>query len=341
MSDPRRLLTPILRWHDQVRDAVVAATEQRSLEALAAVDRDEDGDTIYAIDAVSEQVLDPLVDALGREHSFVLVAEGLPGGRRCVPASADERSATWRIIVDPIDGTRGLMYQKRSAWILTGVAPNRGPATSLRDIVLAVQTEIPLVKQHLADQMWALRGGGVEAVRMNRLTGARTPLTLRPSTAASIAHGFATVARFFAGAREVLGALDDAIVRDALGVQPAGKALCFEDQYASTGGQLYELMAGHDRFIADLRPLTTSRLAEAGLPAPLACHPYDICCAMIAEECGVIVTDPSGRPLDAPLDVESAVAWIGYANAGIRAGLEPRLQQQLRARGWLEAPASL
>ena len=26
--------------------------------------------------------------------------------------------ASWRIIMDPIDGTRGLMYQKRSAWIL-------------------------------------------------------------------------------------------------------------------------------------------------------------------------------------------------------------------------------
>ena len=55
------------------------------------------------------------------------------------------------------------MYQKRSAWILTAVAPNRGAGTSLRDIELAVQTEIPLVKQHLSDQLWALRGGGAHA----------------------------------------------------------------------------------------------------------------------------------------------------------------------------------
>ena len=98
----------------------------------------------------------------------MLVAEGLPGGRRCYPAGGDEASADWWIIVDPIDGTRGLMYQKRSAWMLTGVAPNRGPATSLRDIVLAVQTEIPLVKQHLSDQLWALRGEGAQAQRFNR-----------------------------------------------------------------------------------------------------------------------------------------------------------------------------
>jgi fructose-1,6-bisphosphatase/inositol monophosphatase family enzyme len=335
MADPRALLAPLLAWHDRVRDAVVAATGRQSADALAAVDRDDEGDTIYAIDVISEAILERLAAALGREHSFVLVAEGLPGGLRCVPDTTDEHAATWRIIVDPIDGTRGLMYQKRSAWILTAVAPNRGPATSLRDIVLAVQTEIPLVKQHLADQLWALRGGGADAVRVNRLTGARVPLRLRPSTASSIAHGFSTVARFFPGARDMLGALDEAIVRGALGRQPEGKALCFEDQYASTGGQLYELIAGHDRFIADLRPLTTSALAERGLSRPLACHPYDICCALIAEESGVIVTDPSGRPLDAPLTVDADVAWVGYANAKIRAAIEPVLQAELRRRGWL------
>jgi len=339
-ADPG-LLGRILAWHDQVRNAVVAATERQTVEGLAAVNRDDEGDTIYALDVVSEKVIERLAEALGREQSFVLVAEGLPGGQRCVPETIDEHAATWRIIVDPIDGTRGLMYQKRSAWILTGVAPNRGPATSLRDIVLAVQTEIPLVKQHLADQLWAVRGGGVEAVRLNRLTGERVPLRLRPSDASSIAHGFSTVVRFFPGVRDVLGALDEAIIRGSLDAQPTGKALCFEDQYASTGGQLYELIAGHDRFIADLRPLTAASLAERGLARPLACHPYDICCALIAEESGVIVTDVSGHPLDAPLTVDADVAWIGYANAKIRSAMEPLLQRELRARGWLapEEPA--
>jgi len=335
--DPGRLLAPIVEWHGRVRDAVVAAAERQTVDALAAVDRDGEGDTIYAIDVISERVIERLTEALGREQSFVLVAEGLPGVQRCVPDTVDEDAATWRIIVDPIDGTRGLMYQKRSAWILTGVAPNRGRATSLRDIVLAVQTEIPLVKQHLADQLWATRGAGVEAARLNRLTGERVPLRLRPSTAGSIAHGFSTIARFFPGARDTLGELDEAIVRGALGAQPSGKALCFEDQYASTGGQLYELVAGHDRFIADLRPLTGASAAERGFARPLCCHPYDICCALIAEESGVIVTDPAGRPLDAPLTVDADVAWVGYANSKIRAAIEPLLQRELRARGWLAA----
>lgn len=340
MRDPRQLLEAILGLHAMLRDRIVAATERQSLAAMAAVDRDGEGDTIYAVDVVAEAVLEEFAGALARHWSFVLVAEGLPGGRRVYPPGADEASVDCWIIVDPVDGTRGLMYQKRSAWILTAVAPNQGTATSLRHVELAVQTEIPLVKQHLSDQLWAIRGEGAQARRHNRLTGTIEPLRLRPSTASTIAHGFATVARFFPGARDELAALDDAIAFGALGPPEAGKASCFEDQYLSTGGQLYELIAGHDRFIADLRPLLGPVCASRGLPPPLTCHPYDLCCVLIAQENGVIVTGADGGPIDAPLDVLAEVAWTGYANARVRAQVEPLLQQALRQRSWASASPS-
>ena len=336
MRDPQALLHLILALHGDVRDEIVAATERHGLDRMASIDRDDEGDTIYAIDVVGEIIVTRIAEALARERPVVMVAEGLPGGRRVYPPGADDASADCCVIVDPIDGTRGLMHQKRSAWILTAVAPNRGPGTSLRDIELAVQTEIPLVKQHLSDQVWARRGGGAHARRHNRVSGEYMPLPLRPSAARSIAHGYATIVRFFPSARDVLAAIDDAIVYDALGPYGPGKTHCFEDQYASTGGQLFELMAGHDRFVADLRPLLRSVLAERGLPPALACHPYDICGALIAEESGVIVTDPRGQPLDAPLNVEAEIAWAGYANAHIRSQVEPLLQQALRARGWID-----
>ncbi len=340
MREPRALLPALLDLHARVRDEIVTATEQQPIERLATVDRDAASDTIYAIDLVAETVVARFAETLARDCSFVLVAEGLAGGRRCYPDGRDEASADWRIVVDPIDGTRGLMYQKRSAWVLTAVAPNRGPATSLRDVVLAVQTEIPLVKQHLSDQAWASRGEGAQARRCNRLTRESAPIRLRPSSATTIEHGYASIARFFPGGRDQLASVDEAVVLGALGPPAPGRARCFEDQYASTGGQLYELAAGRDRFIADLRPLLRPLLAERGLPPPLACHPYDICTVLIAEESGVIVTDPYGRPLDAPLNVDAEVAWAGYANAHIRAQVEPRLQEALRARGWIDAHAA-
>jgi fructose-1,6-bisphosphatase/inositol monophosphatase family enzyme len=318
------LIRSIRLLHNRVRDALVTATERQRLDELADIQRDEEGDTIYAIDVVSEEVLVEFFEELSHDHSFVLIAEGLRGPM-VFPRESPESSAAWRIIVDPIDGTRGLMYQKRSAWILTGIAPNRGEQTSLQDIVAAVQTEVPLLKQHLSDQMWAIKGQGTSAERHNRLTGESTPIQLRPSKSITIAHGFSTISRFFPGAREVLAAIDDEIVRGALGPATPGKAACFEDQYISSGGQLHELMAGKDRFIADLRPY----MSQLGI----CCHPYDVCTALIATELGVLVTNPFGQPLDPPLNVQADVAWAGYANEQIRSQVEPLLQAALRNRG--------
>lgn len=336
MPDARPLLASILALHDRIRDAVVAACEaQGESAALAAVDRDDEGDTIYAIDRISEETLLEGLSDVARHEPLWVIAEGLPPGGIGLPHGIEEGACRWRVLVDPIDGTRGLMYQKRSAWVLTGVAPNRGPATRLRDIVLAVQTEIPLIKQHLSDQLWALRGEATHARRHNRLSGAARELTPRPSRADTIAHGFSSVVRFFPGARDVLAAIDDALVAQVLGPPVAGKASCFEDQYMSTGGQLYELAMGHDRFVADLRPEMAPILTARGAPLPLCCHPYDLCTALIAEQLGVVVTDADGAPVDGPFDLDAALSWVGYANEGLRARVQPALQDVLRriARG--------
>jgi fructose-1,6-bisphosphatase/inositol monophosphatase family enzyme len=337
MPDLESLLEPIRHLHEMIRGAVVEACERESLESLSSVAREEEGDTIYAVDRVSE---DLLIDFFEREIASVapviLIAEGLPGGQVVLPHGAGEVDAVWRIIVDPIDGTRGLMYQKRSGWVLTGVARNRGEETNLSDIELAVQTEIPLVKQHLSDCAWAMCGAGCRAERFNRLTGERKEITLRPSQSNSIAHGYAQVARFFPGAREELAAIDEEIVLSALGPVESGKAHCFEDQYASSGGQLYELMSGHDRFTADLRPLMENILRERGLKLGICCHPYDLSTELIAREAGVIVTGVDGKPLDARLAVEPDVAWVGYANQQIHAQIEPLLRAALARRGLSE-----
>ena len=297
---------------------------------------DGEGDTIFAIDRVSEEILIKFIDREIASHvPIVLIAEGLDGGKVVLPRGSSESEAVWRIIVDPIDGTRGLMYQKRSAWILTGIAPNLGDDTKLSDIEFAIQTEIPLVKQHLSDTVWAFRGQGAKAERFNRLTGEITSIDLRPSSSESIEQGFAMISRFFPGVRDVLAEIDEEIVRGALGSPISGKAQCFEDQYISSGGQLYELMAGHDRFVADIRPLMAKIMDERGLDLSICCHPYDLCTELIARELGVIVTDENGEPLSSPLSNETDVAWAGYANRSIQAQIEPHLQSSLRKRGML------
>jgi fructose-1,6-bisphosphatase/inositol monophosphatase family enzyme len=64
----------------------------------------------------------------------------------------------------------------------------------------------------------------------------------------------------------------------------------------------------------------------------ICCHPYDVCTALIAQELGVIITDERGNPLNAPLNVDADVGWVGYANDAIRQQIEPLLQAALRKR---------
>ena len=330
------LLPALQRIHATIRNDVVAACEAQTSHDLARIERDQEGDTLYAVDRVGEERLVELVAReIGALTPVLLLAEGLPPEGVPLPAGRSQGDAAFRILIDPIDGTRGLMYQKRSAWILSAVATNRGPDTRLSDVLVALQTEVPLVKQHLSDSLWAVKGQGAQAERFDRLSGAVRPLRLRRSQATTIAHGFAMLSRFFPGAREELAAIDEEIVREALGPVRPGKAHCFEDQYICTGGQLYELIAGHDRFVADLRPLMDTLLRKRGLALGICCHPYDICTELIAREHGVIVTDAAGRPLDAPFDVTSDVAWVGYANEAIRAQIAPLLDAALRRRGLL------
>ena len=233
-----------------------------------------------------------------------------------------------QFILDPIDGTRGLMYDKRSAWSLAGLAPQRGARTTLADIVVAAMTELPTTKAACSDQLSAIRGGGVRAERLDLRTRRRRALALRPSRARNVAHGFASFAKFFPEGKAWLAAREEELWR-RLGIAGAqGGQPVFDDQYLSTGGQLHELVTGRDRFVADLRPLAFAALGLADGVA-LACHPYDICVALIAQEAGCVVTTPDGRPLRPPLDTTSPVAWVGYANRALARRIGPALRRVL------------
>jgi hypothetical protein len=326
LSDPVRLLAALRAAHEAIRAEVVRICEQQATEQLAAVAAYEGGDVIYALDRVCEPILLERVGSFASEWSCVLVAEGLGSdGATVLPAGRSADHAELRV------GRADRRYpradvQQAPCLDSDRVAPNRGETTTLADIQLAIQTEIPLPKQHLCDTLWAVAGQGAAGERYNRLTGERQPLRPRPSTVATIAHGFGAVHRVSPGARAQLAAIDDAVVERLLGSPPAGPSLVWEDQYISVGGQQYELMMGHDRWIADLRPLVA--------PGISACaHPYDLASELVAREAGVIVSDPAGRRLAAPLDVTIRVAWVAFANPALAAQVGAALRQVLVEQG--------
>lgn len=314
--------------HEQIRSEVRAQLLQHSTEWLSQATESADGDTQFRIDVQVEQLLLQFCRHWAQEVPFVLVAEGLAeDGWVVLPEGTHESDAQFILILDPIDGTRMIMYDKRSAWCLTGVAPNRGRHTTLADIQIAVQTELPTTRQHLADTLWAVRGQGAFGERQNLLNGSATPFRPQPSSATDLRYGFANIANFFPDGKAWLAALEERLYHELGSMDMQGNPLVFADQYLSTGGQIYELSVGHDRFIADLRPAAFRQMGYTAFP--LCAHPYDICTALIACEAGAIITDEYGHPLQTPLDIREPVAWVGYANPALRDLIEPVLLKLL------------
>ena len=194
-EEARRLLCAL---GEHVRDLVVAS---RGMD-MAAVAGETVADTIYAIDRVAD---DDLVQWF-EEHwpDVVLVSEGLDE-----PVVVGGTPA-WTVIVDTIDGTRGLMYDKRAAWCLAAAAP---PGGGLADIVAAAMTELPTAKQGAADQLSAIRGGGLQAERVEVRDGGRSALSVRPSTSTDLEHSFSGVAKFFLPGKPALAALEGELFR--------------------------------------------------------------------------------------------------------------------------------
>jgi fructose-1,6-bisphosphatase/inositol monophosphatase family enzyme len=332
LKNPESIVTHLRTLQRKIRDAVVAG--RRAVD-LHKVSHQSSADTIYKLDLLIEPVIEAYCEEWGRKTPLVLVAEGIePETGRVFPAGAAEKDAEIRIIMDPVDGTRGLMYDKRAAWSLAGAASNKGRRTKMSDIEVSVMTELPTSKMGQADVLWAIKGRGAKGVRENvsagRSSGNAIDLVLAPSRARTLAHGFASVTNFFPGTKVLAGELMEFLALKLIGKKAIYDARIFDDQYISTGGQFYELIVGHDRFCADLRPLFyTMQDRKDGL----CCHPYDCAGLLIAQEAGVIITDDVNDYLDGPMDVTSSISWMGFANKAIVRKVQPLVREFLK--DWL------
>lgn len=320
---------------DAVRERVIRARDDSSAEILSQVAAVTEADTIYHIDrAVEPVIFEWLEEHWPVEWPLELVMEGLEpsdaqnGEQRAMntfPLGTPLTATRFKAIIDPIDGTRAIMHDKRSAWCLSAVAPQQFAETRLADTRVAAMTELPPTKQRLADQIsgvWGCGLGGIHAVRLNLDTGARRTFPILPSQAASLEHGFVSFAKCFPEGKGLIARVEEQFLEEAIGGFSPGTPLVFEDQYPSTGGQFYELLVGHDRMVADIRPII---FQKAGFTGAIPCHPYDACTMLILQEAGIIIRAPTGHPLDVPLDTTTPVAWVAYANKGLYERLQPLL----------------
>lgn len=319
----------LIKLGGQVSASAREALHRLPVEERSAPTRHDGADVIFRID----DEVEPIIDAFLESHAetlggVVLIAEGMGvDGKQVYPAGSKENDAALRFLVDPIDGTRGLMFDKRSAFFLAGIADNRPGDLRLSDIHTAVMVEIPTTRAFLQDELWAIRGQGAQAQTRNLVDHSVSPRVLQPSRAKELRGGFGQISRFFHPGKEVLAELEEELMLRLYPEVGDEAILTFEDQYASSGGQLYELLTGKDRWIADLRDGLFRRFRRAGQRIGHVCHPYDLSAHLIGQEAGIELTDRHGEPLDGPFDTLSPMDWIGYANRAIRDEIEPALQE--------------
>ena len=330
VEDTASILQLVKTLHFNIFDAVRKCLFQNDIHTNSQAGEQGAGDVSYHIDVASETMIDDFFQTNPVEGGVVIISEGI--GKKVYPEGLPEREARYRLLIDPIDGTREIMYDKRSAWVITAVAPNRGGGTSLADVFLSVQTELPVKKQNLSSFMVAAKGGGAweeiwDIERRNMITAARP---LKPSGRADILHGFVVFTNYFPGTRDVVSGIADAVVR-ALGINNQNEeSKVFDDQYISSGGQLYLLASGVYRFAADIRPALSAISAKRGAGQVLCCHPYDIGGLLILREAGGIITDLSGNEMNAPFDTDTKCGWLAYANRELRGLLEPVVLEELQ-----------
>lgn len=323
--DPRKLLPRLRAIQLDLREALREHTETQAVEHLARAVRDDEGDTIFGIDVAVEELLLRRCEEWGQEQHFTVLAEGLPAegvefGRPGLGGPP------FRLLVDPIDGTRGLMYDKRSAWCLMGAAPDHGADTRLQDVEVAVMTELPTTRQNICDVLWAVVGEPAAAERHDLARGTCRPFTARPSAATDLRHGFASIANYFPGGKSKIAALEESILERAMGGWNPEKAEVYTDQYICTGGQLAEVALGRDRFVMDVRPLVYRKL---GVTSALACRPYDLATWLVGQQAGCVICDPFGAPLDAPLDLTTNVSVACYSNRALADFLIPIVREEV------------
>ncbi len=298
-ADLLDLASELAQLGRRVRDAVRSTGAESDHDVV----RSEGGDDVYGVDARAETELLAGIADLGSRWAGTAIVEGhddpIAFGD---DASGSDRS--WRMIVDPVDGTRPFLAGKRSAWVLLGAG--RG-ATTLEDLEIGAMVEIPTDRARIGTVAWAARGLGIHAVD-DDLTGVggSTPTELRPRRDHRIDRSFVTVVRLLPGSHGPIGAWADSHL--------AGFEV-WDDLAPCTGGAMAGLMRGSDTAVFDPRPLLD--------PTGFACHPYDLSGLVVVREAGVIVEALPSGPLDIPLDTETDVAWAGYANDEIATRLRP------------------
>lgn len=326
------------RIRDAVREPLArAAAESGSagLEHLGRPLRHGAGDVTFALDEPAERCVQAWQREIARHEPISLLSEDSgwthlgPRDGGVVELDGFDHGGV-RIAIDPIDGTRNLMADLRSAWTVVSFAPPGPALPRLSDLTLGMAHEIPDTRAARGRCLRAVRGRGASrTLRELGREGESSPVRLDTGADARVDRGYYPFFRYLPHQRPRLARIEAEFFARLERHEGADASSCYDDQYISSGGQLALLAEGRYRMAADLRAWLGAR--EPGLRS-IATHPYDLAGAVvIAREAGAIVETAEGTELDFPIDCTTPISFVAFANAATRARLRPHLDAALDA----------
>ncbi len=334
-----RWLPRLRRLCDEIREVTRAAlVDALREERPDRVDRPRGagvGDVSYGLDLPSEELIDRWLLAEARRGPLSVLTEergwrhlgpGADGGEPVELPGFDHGGV--RIAFDPVDGTRNLMADLRSAWTVVSFA-NPGPdVPRLGELAGGMVSEIPVTRARGHRLFHAAASGPCWLEETD-------PDASMPSPARRVVtddddrpdHGYFPFFRYKPALRPDISRLEAAFFAAIEEHEGADLLTCYDDQYLSNAGQLVLLVLGTYRMVVDSRALVGKRRGVRTTTS----KPYDVAGAMVcARAAGAELTAADGGALDFPIDARTPVDFAGYVNPATRARLEPHWLRALR-----------
>ena len=273
------------------------------------------GDASWALDEACEAEVEGWFASRALEGPLSLLTEH-HGWRHRGP----DGGGGWRVVCDPVDGTRHLLLRHRAAWCLIALAHAGPDQPRQSEVVLAHAEELPARAGAPARRLGARRGGGAW------LSEGATREPLRVDADDRLDHGFFSFFAFHPAQRPAVAQLADRVTARWAREEGCAREHCWQDDYISSGGLLLNAALGSQRVVVDARALLPdSTLLHGG-----TCHPYDLAApVLILDEAGGSVRGMSGAPFDQPLDAVHAAGFLAFTNRATAARALPALLEEL------------
>lgn len=331
-----RWYEPLLELGRRIRDVTRASLEEAEAAGhgdLREITGRGEGDWTFGLDVAPEAAVRAWHEEVARTERVSVFTEDAgwrhlgpdaQGGYRELDDFPDDAP---RVVIDPIDGTRPLMWGLASAWASVALANGHGAPRS-GDLCGGVLVEIPPVGR--GDSAWWVAGpDGPVSTRAERLGSAPGPWrAVSIDDDDRVDRGFFPVVRYHPLQRPALANLEAAFWSRVARAEGARLDVVWDDQVCSNVAQILFVVRGLYRMCVDGRALLNDRLGTDFTTS----KPYDVAASVhVARRAGVRIERADGEPLDFPLDATTPVQFAAYHNEPTRVRLRPH---------WLAAVAS-